>query len=344
MQIPGEALIEKLWETIADKGIGSLLRPWQMRREAEVKIEMKRLELLSLAQAEREAEAIRRGDATLHPSNARQLLVHSPSVPNNYLPVVAPEALALETPRSRVEEIASRNFVADAIDREVNIAKAILKAEEELGADSSTPPTSFASDDWLRRWKEYASCIGSEELQALWGRVLAGEVKTPGNYSVRFLNFLHNLSRDEANLIERAMSFVIDDFIFREGSTYLESVGINFSAILRLQEIGVLAGAEAIGLKKTFSSGDQSSYRTIMQSHGYAIGIRGNDPKAVLEIPAYIVTSLGRQLVSIGKFAPNVEYIQCLGGDIKAKGFSVELGKFFTRPDGRLEIIDAEQL
>lgn len=33
MDIPGEKLIIKLWETIADKGIGSLLKPWQIRRE-----------------------------------------------------------------------------------------------------------------------------------------------------------------------------------------------------------------------------------------------------------------------------------------------------------------------
>ena len=52
MDVPGEKLLIKLWETIADKGIGSLLKPWQMRREGRAAIGVCREELLALAQAE----------------------------------------------------------------------------------------------------------------------------------------------------------------------------------------------------------------------------------------------------------------------------------------------------
>ena len=34
MTWPGEGLLIKLWETLAEKGIGGLLKPWQMKREA----------------------------------------------------------------------------------------------------------------------------------------------------------------------------------------------------------------------------------------------------------------------------------------------------------------------
>lgn len=33
MNWPGENLIIKLWESLTEKGVGSLLKPWQMRRE-----------------------------------------------------------------------------------------------------------------------------------------------------------------------------------------------------------------------------------------------------------------------------------------------------------------------
>lgn len=344
MQVPGEALIGKLWDTIADKGIGALLRPWQMRREGRVQIEMKCLELLSLAQAEREAAAIRRGDVSLHTAVAVPLLVQTTPLLPEAMPLAPPETLGLDAPRITAVEIASRNAVADSIDREVNVAKAILRAEDELGADSSAPPPTLASDDWLCRWKEYASSVRSDELQSLWGRVLAGEVKAPGKYSVRFLHFLHNLSQEEANLIAQAMSFVVGDFIYRAGSSYMESAGIDFSAILRLQELGVLAGAEAIGLSKTFTSADHSSYVNILMSNGLAIGIRGTDPKVVLEVPAYVITSLGGQLGSIGTFEPHIDYIRALGTYIKGKGFTVEIGKPIRMLDGQIKIITPETL
>ena len=65
MEAPGEKLIIKLWESIADKGIGSLLKPWQIRREGRASIDVKRDELLALAQAEADAAAIRSGQKTL---------------------------------------------------------------------------------------------------------------------------------------------------------------------------------------------------------------------------------------------------------------------------------------
>ncbi len=51
MEFPGEKLVIKLWETVAERGIGGLFRPWQMRREGRVSIELKREELLVIAQA-----------------------------------------------------------------------------------------------------------------------------------------------------------------------------------------------------------------------------------------------------------------------------------------------------
>ena len=76
MQIPGEALLGKLWDTLADKAIGNLLKPWQIRREGKALIDVKRDEMLILAQAERDADAIRRGATPIPRSDcAHQLLL-----------------------------------------------------------------------------------------------------------------------------------------------------------------------------------------------------------------------------------------------------------------------------
>ena len=50
MEFPGEKLIVKLWETLAEKGIGALLTPWQTVREGRARNEVRRLELLLLVQ------------------------------------------------------------------------------------------------------------------------------------------------------------------------------------------------------------------------------------------------------------------------------------------------------
>ena len=58
MELPGELLI-KLWETLAERGIGSLLLPWNLKREGRARNELRREELLMLAQAESDVADIR---------------------------------------------------------------------------------------------------------------------------------------------------------------------------------------------------------------------------------------------------------------------------------------------
>ena len=65
MDVPGEKLLIRLWKTVTEKGIGSLLRPWQTRREGKARIAVQRDELLWLAQTERDVENIRSGRKTL---------------------------------------------------------------------------------------------------------------------------------------------------------------------------------------------------------------------------------------------------------------------------------------
>ena len=58
MTFPGEKLVIRLWETIADKGIGGFLKPWQIKREGMAHLEVRRAELLALAQTKKDVEDI----------------------------------------------------------------------------------------------------------------------------------------------------------------------------------------------------------------------------------------------------------------------------------------------
>ena len=72
MEFPGEKLLIRLWETIAEKGIGGWLRPWQNRREGQSQIDVQREALLVFAQTERDIKDIRSGRKIL--SSDGQLL------------------------------------------------------------------------------------------------------------------------------------------------------------------------------------------------------------------------------------------------------------------------------
>ena len=150
-----------------------------MRREGRAAIDVRREEMLALAQAEVDAKAILSGQKLLLPdgtlvnqqSERNAVLLSKQNFPPAQLPYIA--------------EVAERNASAESIRREISISKAVLHAEEELAQDPQEPPETQPSDDWLLRWRECAAGVSSDDLQSLWGRVLAGEVKSPGHYSLR---------------------------------------------------------------------------------------------------------------------------------------------------------------
>ena len=337
MQAPGEALLAKFWETIAEKGIGSLFKPWQLRREGRAAIELRREEILMLAQAEADAERIRRGEASYEGAVRPKLLLSDQTSGGERLePRLDANALAA---------LCADIQVAEEVRKQVNVTKALLHAEEELESSSDqAPPKESVNDDWLYRWRESASQVSTEELQNLWGRLLAGEVKAPGRYSLRTLEFLRNLNKEEAAAIDRLSQFRVGGAIFREAAEILDNEGVTFGFLLSMQQLGVVAGVEAIGLELTQGSVQADSFIRPLQSNGMVLVAKGPDPSAKLKLPVYQITSIGNQVMSLGTFKANIGYLRRVGEHIKSQGFEVELAKCIDVGPNQIRYFGAERL
>lgn len=326
MEMPGEKLVIKLWETVAEKGIGGLFRPWQMRREGRASIELKREELLAIAHAERDAELIRKGEHL--PSFLQPKITYTPS-----------QHLALS-----IEQSATETVVSDAIRREANITRALLHAEEALETETQAPPEETVNDDWLFRWRDSASQVSSEELQSLWGRVLAGEVKSPGSYSLRTLEFLKNISQQEAEAITKLSQFVIGNVIYRGSNEDLQEFGVTFDFLLNMQQLGVVAGVEAIGMTTTWKSVDSSRFVQSLISNSMVLIASADDPDHTISMPTYMLTAIGSQVLSLGSFEANVEYLKKVGEHLKTQGVSVKLAKYIRTTTTTIRYFEAQEL
>jgi hypothetical protein len=320
MDFPGEKLVIKLWETLAEKGIGSLLSPWQAGRDGRARNEVRRHEILMLAQAEKDAADIRAGRKQLRPDGTLLL--------TNSQQISTPEGIERVEPTlalSDAVEFGNRAAADAAARSEINATKAILFAEEQLAYDTQTPPTRDIDEDWLFVWREYAGKVSVEDLQKLWGSVLAGEVKAPGRYSIRTLEFLKTLSKPEAEMISRLASYVIDGRVARAQSAYLDSKDLNFSMLLVMQELGVISGVESVGLTTTYKSVVDGKFVRAFVSHSKVLIVEHDDPSKTLEFEIYMLTAVGRQVLGLGSFEPDLEYMRLIGKEFVNKGFKVKL-------------------
>jgi hypothetical protein len=323
MELPGEKLIIMLWETISEKGIGSLLKPWQLKREGMAQLELRRAELLALAQTEKDAEDIRTGQKRLEDFPSELKFATAALVPLQKKQRVEPTINL-----TAVVETAAWQTIEDSVRRQVNVANAIIHAEEQLREDPQEPPQRKIDDDWLYRWRDYAGDVSAEEMQHLWGKLLAGELKAPGSYSLRFLDFLRNLSQSEARAIEKLSRFAIGGILWRDASSFFESEGISFSTLLEMQDLGVISGVESLGLQTTWKTTSSEKFVKALTSNGKVLIAKHNDATKQLSLNIYILTAIGRQIVGLGKFEPHIDYLTKIGEAIHAQGFDVTLGDF----------------
>lgn len=323
MEWPGEQLILRMWETLSEKGIGTLLKPWQLKREGMAHLELRRAELLALAQTEKDIEKIRSGQKRLEDFSSELKFAGATLVPFQQKQRIEP---TLDF--SAIVDAAALQTIEDSVRRQANVANAITYAEEILKEDPQEPPQKKIDDDWLYRWRDYAGDVSAEEMQHLWGKLLTGELKSPGSYSLRCLDFLRNLSQSEARAIEKLSRFAIEGILWRGAGNLFESEGISFSTLLEMQNLGVISGVESTGVQVTWKTNEPDNYIRTLFSNGKVLIAKHEDAHKELKLGVYILTTIGLQVIQLGRFEPHIEYLTKLGEAIHLQGFSVTIADF----------------
>lgn len=320
INFPGEKLAIKIIDTL-ERGIGALARPWQMIREGKARAEVLGLEKLAIAQAEVEAEEVRQGRKAL--VNGELLALPAPTVTGGS-DDGGDEMIGFLT-------VAKAGADYLTVKRAINLRKIAVIAEEEAG---ETPDEEVSDEpvdpDWFARWREAAQDVSNEEMQQLWARLLSGEVKKPGSFSLQTVSLLRNLSSKQAGWIAALAPFIIVAWIFKNCDDLLAEAGLTFDALLELESLGVLTGLDAIGgisqqINFEPDPRDTNMSLALFAAHGEGVLIRHETPPPNLEIPIYRILAVGRELISLGKFAPNRDYLQKLGKFFVEKGFEAFL-------------------
>ncbi len=167
-----------------------------------------------------------------------------------------------------------------------------LRSGTAESASDDLPET--VDDDWLNIFERYAEDASTERMQALWGRVLAGEIRKPGAYSLRTLRFLSEFSQADA------LTFAdFCDSAFGDAAPRIlakpESLK-DIRSLLYLESSGLINGAEGIGLQRTMTfREDGTGY---MREKDLALVFKGKpNAKFVQEVIA--LTPLGQELLSL---------------------------------------------
>lgn len=104
------------------------------------------------------------------------------------------------------EEI--RKLVREAIQEE-EISNLISCTVHAASTERESDGSEQISPEFLNRWRNEAKLMSDNETQMMWGRILSEEVNAPNAISLRTLDVIKNMSREEAVCFQEACKFIV---------------------------------------------------------------------------------------------------------------------------------------
>ena len=240
--------------------------------------------------------------------------------------------------------VAVQKFGHRVLREQVNLDMISSRALSELrdasdSFDQSGPEESgdTINDDWLNAFETEARLKSTEEMQAFFGKVLAGEIRRPGSFSTRTIKILGSLDQNVANHFARLSSMCVSTVGMHNrvpslggnaGTNALEKYGLNFDTLNLLNEHGLV-------IADYNSWWEFVPFMAILNVEQQAICVplyyQGRHwmltPKSTsgigkkLRIEGVALTRSGGELFSIVKVEPREDYSKALVQWLDSRGF-----------------------
>ena len=216
---------------------------------------------------------------------------------------------------TRLMQRAGTRMVLQETTKQHNIESVVDNAYEILENETNCSDEPV-EQGWINRFFDSVADISDEDLQKLWGKVLAGEIKQPKSYSLRTLETLKNLSKYEALLFEKLSSIVayIDRNYFVISNTkILEKYGVAYGEILALDECGLINSDGMVTLNPQISI-DNS--KAIYNEAGILL-LKKSKQEDKISFGIFGLTRAGKELFSILTPTFNIDYLCDLAKEIE---------------------------
>ncbi len=199
------------------------------------------------------------------------------------------------TAQTELVQRAQQRFLHQELKKQENIESVIGITYNELENETEVSNESV-DEDWILRFFNCVQDINNEQMQQIWAKILAGEIKQPNSFSLRTLESLKLLSKQEAELFEKISQNVIftgDQYIIETYEYKLHKL-FAFEDLAKLSECGLLDIYDNIKYAKPITSNSKS----VMFAGNDNLMIEFIYNYSAAELPIYRYTEFGKQLVS----------------------------------------------
>lgn len=280
--------LSKLIEVCAS-GLGTLYKPVHMKRMA--KAQATEIDEISAAVIRNENIPInyQQGNVGIDSSDTEALIMRAKN-------------------RALFQQVKAQN----------NIESVVANASTELKAEESVSDNPV-DEDWITRFFNIAKDVNSDDMQHIWGKILAGEVRKPGSFSLRTLETIRNISKTEAEIFSKIIPLVFrsghEYFITSDNDILLKN-HVYYSQIMLLDECGLMASDVNIVLRYDMNPKSQG---LMANDHFAIIYTSTSSENEEISFGIYSLTKAGKELYDILAHESNEQYCFDLAENIFKK-------------------------
>lgn len=338
MKLPGEELAIKVFDALA-KGAGVFSRPWQIEREARALAKADNLKLLGQEAARRQIEQIRSGEFQL---NEDLRLIPTSTTENG--DEISEIADSYVSPLREISFSPARLIEAE---RHINLEQiAAIAIEESINEGEDPESDESIEKDWFSQWRNRAQSVSDRDMQSLWARILKGEAKKPGQFSIHAMDFLSRMSKRDVEKLELLGQFVsngsmvirINDKI----SNSLLSSDLSFADLINFESLGILSGVSSgiggVSFNPNQSLFNQKKCYSLRFGQRALLFVLKNQANKIEGFNIIPISFIGQELLKLANIPPTLSYLKEIAAS-KREQYDVFIGDIKKEnPENKFEL------
>ncbi len=321
--------IDKLIDVVS-KSVGKISKSYFDRKD----VDTKAYEIKKLAEARAEemkiiATAVEKSSQLIGSIEYKENKISISSL--NELPIEKQHVLD-----PHIEERTQNRVDFQEAKKQINIENVTAFAAAEL---KNEPPVTNEplDEDWTTRFFRIVEDISNEEMQALWGKILAGEIKQPKSYSLRTLELIRNLSKNEADIFMKVANFAVKvesenvNFLFNStDGKVLEKYNISYRDIALLTEIGLMQPGTFVSYQLIEQPTD---YEKIFTAGNIVIIVKIKANTPTTKMPVHVFSNSGNELLKTIDTESPLDYLTLIANSIKSENVEVKYARILAREE-----------
>lgn len=229
--------------------------------------------------------------------------------------------------RARAADYVFAEYVGKQANRE-EVLRLTVEQLDHTPPHSSQGGIASPDEDWLNGFARVAENASSERAQALFAKVLAGEIRKPGQYSLFTLDFLSKMSQRDADKIKQLAPFVIGNMLPRTPHTwelfpFAELTGLEALGILSSVSIAPVGSAVQVPLTDVEAHPGKVVEAIFCSRH---VVILEAGKKTTVSVPASLITEMGQELISLYPCDVDMQMLEELASEL-APDINIYIGK-----------------